>query len=59
MCKYCGELYICDSVIRCPVCSCSNIRVVPIRDHPKFCVSWLVDHGFPYFRERLEIECIC
>ena len=56
MCNYCGNIIICDTVILCPICSCADIGVVPIREHPKLSISWLVSHGFPYIRERLEVE---
>ena len=52
LCRYCGDVFITTNIMRCPICGCGNIVVVPFRDHPKFNVHWLNSHGFIYLEER-------
>lgn len=58
LCIFCGNTWICNRAIRCPVCNSGNIRIVPIpkRNHPLFNLGWLNRNGFGYIEERL--ECI-
>ena len=54
LCRYCGDIFITTSIIRCPCCSCGNIVVVPFRDNARFNFSWLKNHGFPFIERVLE-----
>ena len=58
ICRFCGNLWICNLSIPCPCCDSSDICIVPIKDHPKFNLKWLSNHGFGYIEKRLEVGCI-
>lgn len=63
LCRFCGFIWTCDKVIRCPCCNFGNIHVVPISmvDDPRFTFSWLKGlkgNDFEYIEERLEVEAV-
>lgn len=62
-CCFCGNYWIVTRIIRCPFCNGGDIVSIPFgRDKmPGHTLNyhWLKEHGFPYIKERLEVDIIC
>jgi hypothetical protein len=54
-CGFCGNIYICSDIMRCPCCDSGNLKVVPFRNHVNVNISWLKHHGFPFI-DRVMVE---
>lgn len=63
LCRFCGNIWVSNTAIRCPRCDFGNVRIIPIpfNNHPKFTFDWLKSlkgNDFDYIEERLEVDCV-
>ena len=45
-CNICNYIWISREFIYCPVCDCANYHIIPIYEHVRFTLSWLIDNNF-------------
>jgi len=55
-CNFCGNIWISDTFMYCPVCSSGNYIDVPIEENDNFNFTRLERIGFKFIRERLNLD---
>jgi len=55
MCLFCGNVYICSDIMRCPDCGGGNIKAVPFRNDSRMSFRWLNNNGFCYCEELVQV----
>ena len=55
LCRFCGNVWICDTHIRCPYCNGGNYLNVPFEENDNFNFTRLERIGFKYLRKCLNI----